>query len=328
MLEALGDRDPLPSEQGTNGLYRVNAISSWAMKQSAISPPLELLASVWRNFKQAGCFLVLSDTPDAISMSSLVSLNSSVILLFSSLRTLPFVGAGLLGIAALAEACTYPLFLTVSNGREYSGSCFVGGVPGHRFVVTAAHHFDSKYSNQSTTIGGDEIVLGNLDARVDELNDIWVGSLDSTTPLAIPLTAPPTSGQLLSEVLLAGFPRVPGALSNPFTVRTGQVVGQAQSYLQKSREVLLHSATNHPGNSGGPVLDSRGFCVGVSTDNFLVSDLLEPAEDEKGAKSIQRLPFHVATPVEFVTKLVAQPSRPSTHLSHQPLRPAPDRQTF
>jgi S1-C subfamily serine protease len=69
--------------------------------------------------------------------------------------------------------------------------------------------------------------------------------------------------EMFDDVYTLGYPMVPCAQGDLVGHR-GEVNGTAQLFLSGS-DVLLISNLVSPGNSGGPVLDRDGFCVGMST---------------------------------------------------------------
>ena len=71
-----------------------------------------------------------------------------------------------------------------------------------------------------------------------------------------------TEVEAFDEVYTLGFPLVPCA--EPMIVaHRGEVNGTAKLYIGGTT-VILVSNLNSPGNSGGPLLDRSGFCVGMS----------------------------------------------------------------
>lgn len=68
--------------------------------------------------------------------------------------------------------------------------------------------------------------------------------------------------EVFDEVYTLGYPMVPCA-ETKLVGHRGEVNGTAKLYLGGS-DVLLISNLVSPGNSGGPMLDRDGFCVGMS----------------------------------------------------------------
>jgi len=69
--------------------------------------------------------------------------------------------------------------------------------------------------------------------------------------------------EMFDDVYTLGYPMVPCAQTDVIGHR-GEINGTAQLFIGGS-DILIISNLVSPGNSGGPVLDRDGFCVGMST---------------------------------------------------------------
>jgi serine protease Do len=79
-------------------------------------------------------------------------------------------------------------------------------------------------------------------------------------------------GQVLDDVMVLGYPRIPGFISHlaaekatvaaRLEVSKGKIASSPFEIFAKS-ELLLISAKVRGGFSGGPVLNTRGVCVGL-----------------------------------------------------------------
>lgn len=72
--------------------------------------------------------------------------------------------------------------------------------------------------------------------------------------------------EMLDEVVVLGYPKIPMARRNYQVAHRGEVNGFIHDYW--NTEHLLYSAMTNPGNSGGPVINRLGLVVGVATEQL------------------------------------------------------------
>lgn len=132
-------------------------------------------------------------------------------------------------------------------------------------VVTNAHVVAGVASpNISYAVGGGQVTINTTVVYFDPNDDLAVLR---TAVTGIPLffaTSDPRTGEILTA---PGFPRGEG-----FQVKRATFMGSEELLAESiygtplsARRFFLIDSTLEPGNSGGPVVDQRGYVVGVAT---------------------------------------------------------------
>ncbi len=124
-------------------------------------------------------------------------------------------------------------------------------------VILTNHHVVNECRTIRVRVGGDEISATIV--ALDEANDLAAIRVELSR-IAVPLPFRSSSARLAEPVAALGFP-LPGVLSPTVGASTGTV--SALSGIRGDARLLQVSAPIQPGNSGGPLIDSRGAVVGV-----------------------------------------------------------------
>ncbi len=188
--------------------------------------------------------------------------------LFAALSLLDNV---LLGRAYLVKkyAPSVPAIRVEKDNAERIGTGFLshdhaGGKAfrGTGYVITAKHNIDPA---EGIRFLGFENSTTKFEPRASE----WIchPSLDIA---AIPVVADSTAvpifpygvPALLSGTVSLGYPRIATADGPYLLAHNGELNAVVTSYLDK-QEYLIVSNNVAPGNSGGPVLDDSGLCIGM-----------------------------------------------------------------
>jgi S1-C subfamily serine protease len=153
--------------------------------------------------------------------------------------------------AAPSDNSTKPAKLVGRNGTG-----FVVSQNGH--VVTNHHVIDGCVGDIHGNLSG-EAQLSLRIVSTDETNDLALlqGPADSLKGVASIRDKAIRSGD---TVIAIGYP-FHGLLTSDFTVTTG-IVSSLSGLLNDTRFLQI-SAAVQPGNSGGPLLDSKGQVVGM-----------------------------------------------------------------
>ena len=189
-----------------------------------------------------------------------------------------FIVGGFPEIRRRRSEAVLHLDVTRSDGTSDSGSGFLIS---ESLMVTAKHCIENKtFSILDPRDGETKLEIAGQPAFRD--SDFAVVPIVPGHGLPVFSIGKPN---YLDEVMALGYPRVEG-LHPVLVTSTGQVAGQAESYLD-SNPYWLTTCALTGGSSGGPVVNERGQVVGV------VSAI--PAED----LSARSAPFGVmVSPVD------------------------------
>ena len=152
----------------------------------------------------------------------------------------------------------------ITDGEEILGSGFVFDAGGH--IVTAQHVIDG-LSNIDVILYDGTISSASV-VGSDKYSDVAVLKLEKTVTLE-PLEFADSSTVALGEAVIT--------LGSPFelsgTVTSG-IVSQtngAENYMDDwiTSNLIQYDAASNPGNSGGPVVNSRGELVGMTVAGVL-----------------------------------------------------------
>jgi serine protease Do len=205
-----------------------------------------------------------------------------------------FIGYGFARVRAELGDAVRPVVVTKSNGEEDIGTGFLIG-------------------NQNTLITARHVIQAMSRIRIPDRYGLPVHAKliivpeDSNLDVAVVLTEKPLSGlpffcigqhSLLDEVLCLGFPPIPGfqpiLISDIATVNAeikssyGRVVGIGSAYIDGQRYFLINSRVKG-GNSGGPIVDRKGYVVGI---------LVQSSMNATDTSNLDGLGYGIATPVD------------------------------
>jgi S1-C subfamily serine protease len=163
------------------------------------------------------------------------------------------------------------LRVTLHNGSHAEGSGFFVGEPG--IVMTNAHvlgmlHADGRRPSAVEVFANsgeaDEVRLAAQVLGVDRGTDLAVLRIVGDAAKAPPPLAVGTATSLFEtqKVYIFGFP-LGVELGKSITVNPSSVSSRRRGEDGQLSQIQVHGGMN-PGNSGGPVTDTRGVLVGVS----------------------------------------------------------------
>ncbi len=137
--------------------------------------------------------------------------------------------------------------------KQGSGTAFVVSPDG--YLITC-HHVIDNAANIKVTLGG-RVMPCEVIAS-DSVNDLAILRVSQNNLSILPL-ADSEKVELAEEVRAAGFP-LSDLLGSSLKITQGSLAGIA---TRQSSKVFQVDAVVNPGNSGGPLLDSRGAVIGV-----------------------------------------------------------------
>jgi predicted Zn finger-like uncharacterized protein len=196
--------------------------------------------------------------------------------------------------------------VTMADGKKGSGTGFFAVPEAPNLVITNAHVVgmispDSKPPlNLEVRIHSgqpEEQSMGGRVLGVDRSSDLAVIQVDRNSGLPQPLVVQSARGlEELDKLYTSGFP-LGESLGKEITIRPTSV-----SSLRKKNGALHRIQVNggmDPGNSGGPVVDTRGFVVGVAVAgiegrqiNFAIpGDYVHSVLDGRISELGARLPY-------------------------------------
>lgn len=141
------------------------------------------------------------------------------------------------------------------------------GVSVAQGVLTVAHVVRGVDSIELVSVDGGRALASVVSC--DDRLDLALLTTDlSLTPLAL---EPARRQALASAVLVMGYPR-PDILGGEPTITSGVLSGIREE--ENGRVLVQTDAAMNPGNSGGPILNSRGSVIGVSDFILRESDRL------------------------------------------------------
>ncbi|MDH4413582.1 MAG: serine protease [Rhizobium sp.] len=152
---------------------------------------------------------------------------------------------------------------------EYTGTGFLATIRGGRkcVIVTAKHNVD--YEEGVTFVG-----LNEPEGSVfNPINSKWVlhpkldlALLEVECNETIAPIFPIGNPLVLTRTITLGYPRIATTDSPYLLAHGGELNAIVNTYHGEER--LIISNVVAPGNSGGPVLDEAGLCLGVVVNSF------------------------------------------------------------
>lgn len=228
-------------------------------------------------------------------------------------------------IKSQLESSVKPIIVE-HEGKQEIGSCFIledssidissmSYIQKERLIVTARHCIEGMSKIQIPGIWAEQLPA-SIQVHSDESVDLAVIRLQDPTSLANEKGLRMSTGNVLDEVMVMGFPPIPGfeaiqiaevaTIASQLKYTVGQTVASPTSYLDKQRYHLI-SARIKGGSSGGPVVNKAGLLVGIISSHPLSAN---------GNGELDQLGFGMATPSERLWEMIKDPTNYAITLDH------------
>jgi S1-C subfamily serine protease len=225
---------------------------------------------------------------------SFFRLNNNLIILHNS-ENLPFYVLGLTHVIEVMSDAVVAIDVKDGNGdlNRGSGVVFHTGQEGVGLLLTNKHVIENKAIYDINTENG---IIGEFSKPI----------LHPTADLAkirveIPLGTPKVNlairGNILDKIVSMGHPRIPSASSHSVMCHQGEINGHITGF--DGNGYIAISCHVSPGNSGGPLFNEHGFCVGLVTQ----SGFAKYNNNYHGLES-PPVTYHMAIPVDVIRDFI------------------------
>jgi S1-C subfamily serine protease len=204
-----------------------------------------------------------------------------------------------------------PVEVVNAKGDEDIGTCFLAG--NNVTLFTSRHVIDGVQKFRILTSADQPIAPQKVVFPKRKSLDIAVILM---TPTVLGTAAPfrLTDYQITEEVLCLGYPPIPGfksvlvaetgEVSANLKAVAGNVVSSDNSYLDGEEYVLVSNRIKG-GNSGGPVVNTKGYVIGMVTSTAV------NAED---TSKVTDLGYGLLTPKSSMLELLKGPENPNPEI--------------
>ncbi len=228
-----------------------------------------------------------------------------------------FIAHGISKVREHLMGSVRPVVVTKTNGDDDIGTCFLLG--NSHTLVTARHVIENM--RRIEILGNDDKPIHVINISIPENDNLDIAILlvsnrafEGTQPFRY------ENHKILDEVLCIGYPPIPGFsdiqisditnINSSVKSSRGRIVSMSSSYLDGQEYILLNARVKG-GNSGGPVINSRGYVVGV-----LVQTSLASGENSK----LDELGYGIAVPKESFFQLIKGENNPSPKIKDMPFK--------
>lgn len=186
---------------------------------------------------------------------------------------------------------------TKESGDKHAGT----GIIFHpHYILTCRHVVCDMQVNSKQTFQGIECTIEESRIRTHPEVDVAV--------IHLPQRLQPIPGLAFLSPIIAqsvftlGYPKIPFTQEPVLTMQPGAVTSESVTAFS-GEDLFLYSAIARPGNSGGPIISSEGYIVGITSEDLTYkNDAFSPhytgIPSHELAKAVDDLGIGVQIPLE------------------------------
>lgn len=180
------------------------------------------------------------------------------------------------------------------NGNSGTGS----GILINKNIILTCRHNLTDLVKYKCFLGDDELEI--IEHKFHEKHDIGIVKLKKDIRFPVfPYFGLP---YVLDNILTMGYPPLRGMREASLISQKGEINALCKDW--GNCDCITISSTVRPGNSGGPVISSKGYIVGIVTQYANLAD--EVSADKEGFKDNHSIPFYNAIASTGIVQILSE----------------------